>query len=65
MHTYIQRQNQQANSRHIKITYLLAAPEPARGTKLVNFSKHLPSNITSGRCSVVKSYTQVYKFIRV
>jgi len=31
MHTYIQRQNQQVNLRHIKITYLLTAPEPARG----------------------------------
>jgi len=31
MHTYIQRQNQQVNHRHIKITYLLTAPEPARG----------------------------------
>jgi len=31
MHTYIQRQNQQVNRRHIKITYLLRAPEPTRG----------------------------------
>jgi len=31
MHTYIQHQNQQANRRHIKITYLLMNPEPARG----------------------------------
>jgi len=31
MHTYIQRQDQQVNRRHIKITYLLTAPEPARG----------------------------------
>jgi len=31
MQTYIQRQNQQVNRRHIKITYLLMAPEPARG----------------------------------
>jgi len=31
MHTYIQRQNQQVNRRHIKITYLLTAPEPAQG----------------------------------
>jgi len=32
MHTYsLQRQNQQVNRRHIKITYLLTAPEPARG----------------------------------
>jgi len=31
MHTYIQRQNQQVNRRHIKITYLLTAREPARG----------------------------------
>jgi len=31
MHTYIQRQNQQVNRRHIKITYLLMSPEPARG----------------------------------
>jgi len=33
MHTYIQRQNQQLNRRHIKITYLLTAPEPARGDR--------------------------------
>jgi len=26
MHTYIQRQNQQVNRRHIKITYLLMDP---------------------------------------
>jgi len=31
MHTYIQCQNQQVNRRHMKITYLLMAPEPARG----------------------------------
>jgi len=31
MHTYIQCQNQQVNRRHIKITYLLMAPEPTRG----------------------------------
>jgi len=31
MHTYIQRQKQQLNRRHIKITYLLTAPEPAQG----------------------------------
>jgi len=31
MHTYIQCQNQQVNRRHIKITYLLTAQEPARG----------------------------------
>jgi len=31
MLTYIQRRNQQVNRRHIKITYLLTAPEPARG----------------------------------
>jgi len=31
MQTYTQRQNQQVNRRHIKITYLLMAPEPARG----------------------------------
>jgi len=31
MYTYIQRQNQQVNRRHIKITYLLTAPEPAWG----------------------------------
>ena len=31
MHTYIQCQNQQVNRRHIKITYLLTAPEPTRG----------------------------------
>jgi len=31
MHTYIQRQNQQVNHTHIKINYLLTAPEPARG----------------------------------
>jgi len=31
MHTYIQRQNQQVNRRHIKITYLLTAPEPTLG----------------------------------
>jgi len=32
MHTYtiIQRRNQQVNRRHIKITYLLTAPEPVR-----------------------------------
>jgi len=30
MHTYTQSQNQQVNRRHIKITYLLTAPEPAR-----------------------------------
>ena len=30
MHTYI-APNQQVNCRHIKITYLLTAPEPARG----------------------------------
>jgi len=42
MHTYIQRQNQQVNRRHIKITYLLTAPEPARGClKLVNRSQLL------------------------
>jgi len=36
MHTYIlQRQNQQANSRHIKITYLLTAPEPAQGSLVI------------------------------
>jgi len=29
MHTHIQRRNQ-VNRRHIKITYLLTAPEPAR-----------------------------------
>jgi len=34
MHTYTQRQNQQVNGRHIKITYLLTAPEPARGVLL-------------------------------
>jgi len=28
----MQRRNQQVNRRHIKITYLLTAPEPARGT---------------------------------
>jgi len=33
MHTYIQRQNQQVNCRHVKITYLLAAAEPAWGTR--------------------------------
>jgi len=32
MHTYIQCQNQQVNHRHIKITYLLTAPKPARGS---------------------------------
>jgi len=32
MHTYMQRQNQQVNRRHIKITYLLTTPEPAWGT---------------------------------
>jgi len=31
MHTYMQRQNQQVNRRHIKITYFLTAPEPERG----------------------------------
>jgi len=35
MHTYIQRQNPQVNRRHIKITYLLMAPEPAQGRLLV------------------------------
>jgi len=34
MPTYIQRQNQQANRWHIKITYLLTAPQPARGNIL-------------------------------
>jgi len=29
-HTHIQRRNQQVNRRHIKLTYLLTAPEPAR-----------------------------------
>ena len=33
MHTFIQRQNQQVNRRHIKITYLLTAAEPARGMR--------------------------------
>ena len=33
----MQRRNQQVNRRHIKITYLLTAPEPARGLK------HCPS----------------------
>jgi len=31
MHTYIQRQNQQVNRRHIKITYLCTALEPPQG----------------------------------
>jgi len=31
MHTYIQHQNQPVNRRHIKITYLLMAPEPTLG----------------------------------
>jgi len=38
MHTYIQRQNQQVNRRHIKITYLLTAPEPARGKQNTDVS---------------------------
>jgi len=29
--SHIQHRNQQVNRRHIKITYLLTAPEPARG----------------------------------
>jgi len=29
-------QNQQVNRRHIKLTYLLRAPEPTRGKKLVS-----------------------------
>jgi len=36
MHTYIHRQNQQVNRRHIKITYLLTTPEPTRGESLVS-----------------------------
>jgi len=36
MHTYTARRNQQVNRRYIKITYLLAAPEPAQGKRLLN-----------------------------
>jgi len=32
LNIYIQCQNQQVNCRHIKITYLFTAPEPARGS---------------------------------
>jgi len=38
MHTYIQLQNQQVNRRHIKITYLLTAPEPAWAPNLKSLS---------------------------
>jgi len=31
-HAYIQRRNQQVNRKHIKITYLLTALEPAWGS---------------------------------
>jgi len=33
-YTHIQRRNQQVNCRHIKLTYLLTAPEPALGERL-------------------------------
>jgi len=35
--THIQRRNQQVNRRHIKITYLLTAPEPTQGYLINNF----------------------------
>jgi len=38
MHTYIERQNQQVNRRHIKITYLLTPPEPARGQHSITWA---------------------------
>jgi len=41
MHTYIQRQNQQVNRRHINITYLLMAPEPAPGSQNNVLLRHL------------------------
>jgi len=34
MHTYTQCQNQQVNRRHIKISYLLTALEPAQGSNI-------------------------------
>jgi len=48
MHTYIQRQNQQVNRRHIKITYLLTAPEPHGALSHTNTIVHQ----TSKRCSI-------------
>ena len=49
MHTYIQRQNQQVNRRHIKITYLLTAPEPARrGPAIKTFLAHPSLSLVPG-----------------
>jgi len=37
---HIQRRNQQVNRRHIKLTYLLTAPEPAWGLMKLNYMIH-------------------------
>ena len=34
-HAHIQRRNQQVNRRHIKLTYLLTASEPAQGNEFL------------------------------
>jgi len=54
MHTYIQRQNQQVNRRHIKITYLLTAPEPARGSAQLEHTFYHSPKLHPGPCSSVK-----------
>jgi len=56
MHTHIQRRNQQRNRRHLKITYLVMAPEPARGS-----SAHwLASDFHSWINSWIDCQTNVY-----
>jgi len=56
MHTYIQCQNQQVNRRQINITYLLTAPEHARGWSPERSSTgHFTISDASNLCPKIKA----------